>query len=327
MTFVDEAKAAQIAWKQRSSTLDEEARLPGEYRHKEYDFCLPREFARFNLLPDARPITSYFEAAEIPWHDSVDGGPSNHLRDSQVQCVNALAPLANDSDLVIAVFGESSQMVKPLPMGDPAAPDAYVAFEWIGEGDPLGEHPNGKGTRGANNTSADAAFRYERSDGSEVLTLIEWKYTEQYLGETGLKTSSTAKETRDGRYRHLFDDPDGPLDHELIPYDDFYVEPVYQLLRLSLLASQLEKNGAADIVRLLYCAPARNAELWRSLNRPSHREASPDGNLGTLWQKMQRRPDRFQLFDTAQLVAPDAPTSTEFKARYGHIAGAAASSD
>ena len=45
-----------------------------------------------------------------------------------------------------------------------------------------------------------------------------------------------------------------------------------------------------------------------------------DGHLGVLWQRMQRRPDRFVIFDTAALVAPDAPTSVEFKARYGHMA-------
>ena len=324
MTFVQEAKAAQIAWKQNTPTLPEEARHKGTYREREYDFCLPREFGRFNLLPDARHATSYFEAAAIPWHDSVDGGPSNHLRDSQVQCVNALAPLADDADGLVAAFGATLDMAKPVRMHDPAAPDAFLAFEWIGEGNPLGELRDGVGTRGAKNTSVDAAFRYEDSDGREVLTLVEWKYTEQYLEETGLKTSKTSKATRDARYRHLFEDPDGPLDHDLIPYDDFYVEPVYQLFRLSLLAWRLETARAADAVRVLYCAPARNTELWASLNRASHREACGGGpeHLGDLWQKMQRRPDRFQLFDTAQLVAEQAPTCAEFKSRYGHIASA-----
>ena len=94
---------------------------------------------------------------------------------------------------------------------------------------------------------------------------------------------------------------------------------MYQLFRLSLLAWRLEAAGVADCVRVLYCAPARNLELWASLNRASHREMG-DGNLGVLWQRMQRRPDRFVIFDTAALVAPDAPTSAEFKARYGHMA-------
>jgi hypothetical protein len=320
MPFGQEARLAQIGWKHRTATLRASARRKGLYREHYYDFCLPREHARRNLLPDARDALAYFEAAHIPWHDSVDGGPSNHLCDSQVQCVNALMPLARDPERVLSVFGTALRVATPLPMGDPAAPDAYLAFEWIGEDNLLGEWPDGIGTRGANNTSADAALRYLDQSGREVLTLIEWKYTEQYVDAGELRTSRTSHATRDARYRHLFDDPDGPLRQDLIPYRDFYVEPVYQLFRLSLLAWQLERAGAADLVRVLYCAPGRNAELWRSLNRESHRAAC-DGHLGDLWRKMQRRADRFELFDTAQLVAPTAPTSAEFKSRYGHMAG------
>jgi hypothetical protein len=320
MTFSQEARTAQIAWKHRSTTLPDGAQAKGRYRDREYDFCLPRDCARLNLLPEARDTIGYFDAAAIPWHDGVDGGPSNHLCDSQVQCVNALAPLARDPELTMSVFGETLQIATPLPMRDPAAPDECIAFEWIGEGDPLGEWVDGVGTRGAKNTSADAALCFLDRSGRTVLTLVEWKYTEQYVETGELQTSRTSQATRDARYRHLFDDANGPLRHDLVPYADFFVEPVYQLFRLSLLAWQLERSGAADVVRVLYCAPFRNAELWRSLNRASHRAASA-GNLGDLWRRIQRRPDRFDLFDTAHLVTPIAPTSSEFKSRYGHMAG------
>lgn len=173
------------------------------------------------------------------------------------------------------------------------------------------------GTRGANNTSADAAIRFRNQEGGTELALIEWKYTESYpVGKSALKTSVTSKETRDSRYRHLFDDPDGPLHHDVVPYDDLYFEPFYQLMRLSLLAWQVEMNDPGiERVRVVYCAPAANHELWNSLSRPTH-----VGDVASLWHSMQRRPDRFVVVDTAVLVEPSAPTSTEFKDRYGHLA-------
>ncbi len=319
MTFRQEADAAQINWKQETATLDDCERRAGEYRGYARDFCVPRAAARKNLLPDAHGAIDYFAAAGIPWHDGIDCGPSNHLCSSQVQCANALMPMAGRPDAIERVFGDALQIATPLPMCDPVAPGAFVAFESIGDGNPLGEWKNGVGTRGAHNTSADAALRYIDTAGREVLTLIEWKYTEQYVGAGELQTSTTSMATRDARYRRLFDDPDAPLRHDVIPYDDFYVEPVYQLFRLSLLAWRLEVAGAADIVRVLYCAPGRNAELWASLNRESHAGAG-NGHLGDLWRNMQRRPDRFEIFDTAQLVGTNAATSAEFKCRYAHMA-------
>lgn len=51
----------------------------------------------------------------------------------------------------------------------------YVAFEWIGQENYLGERisRNGRRTRGANFTSADAAVLFERSDKKRQMVLIE----------------------------------------------------------------------------------------------------------------------------------------------------------
>ena len=280
-------------------------------------------FAAQNLLPDARGALDYFAAAGITWHDGVDGGPSNHLRDSQVQCVNALAPFMHRPDAVLVgcsarefVVGNARAVRRRR-----SRPTSYVAFEWIGEGNPLGEWTHGVGTRGAKNTSADAAIRHvERGRAHSGLAhrVEVHRAVPRRPGE--LHTSSTSQATRDARYRPLYEDPDGPLRHDVIPYDDFFVEPVYQLFRLSLLAWRFEVAGVADCVRVLYCAPARNLELWASLNRESHREMG-DGNLGDpLADGCRSVPIGSSVFDTAALVAPDAPTSAEFKARYGHMA-------
>ena len=91
--YASEHNKLAVAWKQRSLTLPDEARVPGVYEkhQRAYPVCLPIEYASHNLLPEVRDgAIELFTELDIPWHDSVAGGPSNHLRDSQVQCVNAL---------------------------------------------------------------------------------------------------------------------------------------------------------------------------------------------------------------------------------------------
>jgi hypothetical protein len=42
-----------------------------------------------------------------------------------------------------------------------------------------------------------------------------------------------------------------------------------------------------------------------------------------LWDALRLEHDRFSWPDTASFVAPDAPTSDEFKDRYAHLAAPA----
>ena len=53
---------------------------------------------------------------------------------------------------------------------------------------------------------------------------------------------------------------------------------------------------------------------------------APAHDVRELWDALQIQSDRFVWFDTAALVAPDAPTSPEFKDRYGHLARVAVTS-
>jgi hypothetical protein len=132
------------------------------------------------------------------------------------------------------------------------------------------------------------------------------------------------------RYRALYEDPNGPIRHGVLPYEDLFVEPFYQLFRLTLLADQMERSHeeAAERVRLLYVAPARNADLWTSLNRASHRALADqlvdDDNpraVEAVWSSMCRRPDRFVYMDSARFVEMGSPASDEFRSRYGHLGG------
>ena len=164
MNFVDEARRAAVRWKGITKTLPEAARESAAYRGATgppLPFCLPAAFARYNLLPAGRDHGLLrFEELRIPWHHGVDGSPNNHLLSSQVQCVNALAPFAQDPSAVRRLFGAVLDIAEPLPFGSTGSDgDDLIVFEWIGEDDYLGESGSGLRTRGAKATSADAAIR------------------------------------------------------------------------------------------------------------------------------------------------------------------------
>jgi hypothetical protein len=109
-SFSKEADDDLVAWK-----LDELQDLdcPSSPYSKNpdgpvYDTCLPLEFAHYNLLPEAQEAAlERFRKLGIRWHDGTPVGPSNHLRSSQVQCVNALMPFVNDPAALRALFGGS----------------------------------------------------------------------------------------------------------------------------------------------------------------------------------------------------------------------------
>src|SRR5690348_6519736 len=114
MTYSENEKTRAIAWKMSTPTLPPAAKVPAPYVSKTgtangpaYDFCLPREFAALSLLPEVRePALALFAELGIPWHAGVDGGPSNHLLSSQVQCVNALGQMVRDPERLVRAFGE-----------------------------------------------------------------------------------------------------------------------------------------------------------------------------------------------------------------------------
>ena len=315
-TFAERARQRACDWKQHSPTLPDEARVPAPYIRDGnpvgcYPYCLPPPLSAYNLLPEVRAeAVQRFAADNIAWQAAIDGRPTNHLLSSQIQCVNALMPLATDPRLLVAAFGQVLPIGEPMPIED----GRYLTFEYIGAADHLAEaKPGIARERGRFCTSADAAIRYRQPDGGTEIALIEWKYTESYKGRPLAKS----RNDRLDRYRPLFEAPDGPLRTDVIPYADLFVEPFYQLMRQQLLAHAMERSAelGADTVKVLHVAPATNAELQLSLTHDSHRAAG--STLYSAWRAMLRRPDRFVTLDSAQLATP-AITSEEYVARYAH---------
>lgn len=321
MSFRDEATEAALHWKHNTDLLPEAARAPGPVNGRgSHDVCLPERYAHCNLLPEALSAIGWFATAGIPWHNRGNGVCTNHLLSSQVQCVNALAPMAFDPDAIRACFDGPLDIAELLPVGALEAPDALVAFEWIPDTDLLREWRGLPGQRGTGNTSIDAVIRYTTSSGAREMALIEWKYVEDYRA-TPYDDQMLGR--RLGRYRRLLEDPDSPIRPD-VRHADLIRDPVYQLMRMQLLAWQLEAHNDLDAARVVLCTPGRNTGVLHALPDRLLDSAPPpacdDSNLVELWTGLLTRPDRFVHIDTAALAVQDAPTTADFKVRYGHLA-------
>ena len=237
-----------------------------------------------------------------------DGGPSNHLLSSQVQCVNALGQMAGDPGRLARGFASVVDIGEVLEV----EPGRFLTFEFIGPVDYFGESPGRPRVRGAGCTSVDAAFLHRAGDGVVELVLVEWKYTESYR----LRTPDPARDQiRRARYQAAVDDPGGPIDASVLPFELLLDEPLYQLVRQQLLAHALETSGAlgAGRARVVHVAPRANTAYQRSLHRPEHLAGS--ATVDAIWSRLLRHPDRFTHLDSAVFSDPDV-TSAEYAARY-----------
>ncbi len=263
------------------------AQAAGTYRNAGRPFCLADGCSAENLHESLRKdAVDYFRACAIPWHDGLleelnkeqpRSLPSNHLCCSQTACVNALAPMMRDPKLLRSVFSIFlPELAEPLPMDrDQLLPDGtrpYLSFEWIGTQPYLSE--GNRGTRGANATSAYFAFRFRRYDRRIHLVLGEWKYTESY----GAKASPAPGDAkRQSNYRDDFAKWSANRSG-LPPYEAFFVDPFYQLMRLTLLARAMQdarRSGDgemnAHVVSVVHVSPDANRQFAETFTAPVFR--------------------------------------------------------
>jgi hypothetical protein len=301
--------------------LPQEAQVPAGYVNKDghvgstlHDFCLPPLFASYSLLPEVREeAVPLFGELGIPWHASVDGGPSNHLLSSQVQCVNALGQMVHDADRLKLAFGELLGIDEVLEV----EPGRFLTFEYIGPTDYFHESPGAPRTRGARCTSVDAAFVHRAVDGVVELVLVEWKYIEAYRVR---KPDASKDATRLARYGAAVADPTGSVRGDVLPFEYLLDEPFYQLVRQQLLAHKLERDSAVDAsrVRILHVSPAANVAYQQSIARPEVRAVGDTVN--EVWQQLLRHHDRFQSLDSNFFLDPNV-TSDEYVLRYAETIG------
>jgi hypothetical protein len=305
-------------WKDTTRTLSREAKAPGEVRARggalvEVDYALPRAYATHNLLPEVRePALALFEEHQIAWHQSINGGPTNHLRSSQVQCVNALGQMMADPERIKLAFGGQLDIATIRDFGeiDPEESGRFLTFEFVGRGDYFGEGI----TRGSQSTSVDAAFAYVDSQGRDALALVEWKFTETYPSAD--RNGEAKAATRLSRYEQGLRHPDGPIDVDGIELTDLFHEPIYQLVRQQLLASELERDAEvkAERVTVVHVLSPDNDAYQRSYVAPELRGRG--ATASEVWSSLLRVPDRFVPLDPAVFLDP-AITSDEYVLRCG----------
>lgn len=299
--FLESEKCRQTEFKVNSPYFSEAAREVGFYKGKLWPFCLPLDYAEENLFPEIRQTApAYFASYGIKWHDGLNGKPSNHLCDSQVCCVNFLFPFAQKphilAEVLKTVFPNLQEML-------PIENEQYIAFEWIGLKNYLGEKisRNGKRTRGANFTSADAAVLFQSSDRSKQMVLIEWKYTESY-GSINLKFSKSSTD-RTEIYKPFYMQNDCPLNKDLLPsFDSLFYEPFYQFMRQQFLAYEMERahEMGVNVVNVLHIAPARNTDFHK-ITSPELAKAKLGKTAIEVWKRLLEEKDKFISVSTETL--------------------------
>lgn len=315
--YRDGQRLAAARWKAASSALPAVARVDAPYVGKDgrtgsraYPFCLPAAHAHHNLLPGVRDAAiTLFAELGIPWHAGIEGGPSNHLLSSQVQCVNALMPMLTDASRIKRSFGGVLDVDEVLEV----EPGRFLTFEYIGPTDFFGESRGRPRVRGAQCTSVDAAFLYRTAAGTTELALVEWKYVEDYRNPRRPEPGKDA--VRRGRYHAAWIDPHGPVRPDMLAFEDVLDEPFYQLVRQQLLAHKLESAHVlgADRVRVVHVHPAGNDAYQESLVRDTHRALG--GTVDEVWHQLLREQDRFIVLESEAFLDAEV-TSPEYARRY-----------
>ncbi|MCU4177318.1 PGN_0703 family putative restriction endonuclease [Carboxylicivirga sp. N1Y90] len=269
----------------------------GIYRGKERDFVLLNPLE--NLYSGIRhEAIEYFNDNKIVWWPGCNV-PTGHLLSSQIACVNHLCFLRNNKEAALKVLqGLNPEFMEACADFE----DGYVGFEVTSNESYLNEvKPGKKQTRGANCTSVDAMMSGKLTSGKKIQVLIEWKYTESY--PKSCKADGSSGETRQNRYNALINDHDSPVKAK-VPIQNFYYEPIYQLMRQTLLAWQMVKHKEQEL----------NADDWLHIDvipedniQLRNKVGAPDlviDNLHESWTSLLKKPEKYRMFTPEDLLKP-----------------------
>ena len=231
---------------------------------------------------------SYFSRNNITWWMGDEKTePTGHLLSSQVACLNHLYFVRQRKDVATAILKNVSDKIEEAVTVD----GGYVAFEAIGRKNYLGERSH---TRGANSTSVDAIMVGKKNRGSNILFLIEWKYTEEY------REDNKYIQERYKLYNRLLEESDCPIDTK--DYESLYYEPFYQLMRQTLLGWKMVQAGEyqCDEYIHLHVIPENNTEL-RDRVTSSELKGS---NMSEAWKSVLKERKRYKVVSPEKLIKP-----------------------
>ncbi len=299
MSFRDREK---IRYKEIENDIFENDPFFGVYGKTPRTFCLLD--SRKNINSEYREIAiQYFRNRKIPWHDGLmefknNDLPSNHLCCSQSACVNYFMPFMNDKNglkLFLIGLGYSVNEVLPIELDNIKNENIhnYVGFEWIGEKNYLNEKMRSKiRSRGKYFTSADFVFRFKQNDKKIRIVLGEWKYTEYYTINKNMRFSKNKTD----RYKIYYDYLRYKNSHFNIEENEFkhlFYDPFDQLMRLQLLAQEMEKNKEmnSDIVSTIHIVPKANREFNYKITSPNLSKYG--SSVHEIWEKITKK-DKFK---------------------------------
>ena len=268
---------------------DEVFRDPGAgvFFEKEREFVL--QDPTLNLWAGIREdVIKYFERNHIAWWMGDEKNePTGHLLSSQVACTNHLYFVRQRKDVATAILQNVSDKVVEADTID----DGYVEFEAIGEKNYLGERSH---TRGANSTSIDAIMVGKKNDGSNILILIEWKYTEEYREENKYIPA------RSDIYDKFLHKDNCPID--TADYESLYYEPFYQLMRQTLLGWKMVQAGEYECDEYIHVhvIPEDNVELRERVTSPRLK----GDTMSEAWKSVLREPGRYIVISPEEFMKP-----------------------
>jgi hypothetical protein len=135
-----------------------------------------------------------------------------------------------------------------------------------------------------------------KESGSNILFLIEWKYTEEYREENKYIPK------RYEIYDELLKEDGCPIDTE--DFESLYYEPFYQLMRQTLLGWKMvqAREYHCDEYIHLHVIPENNTELRDRVTSPKLR--SRGGNMSEAWKSVLREPGRYKAIPPEEFMKP-----------------------
>jgi hypothetical protein len=301
----------QARFRATSPIINEAARRPDDPMGQRHGHLLTLGYEDQNLFPPLRGpggAVEFFAARDIKWWRAQTTGdtiginrPTRNLASSQVACVNFLLPLASVPgalETVVHCLDSQAESVVPLEY---RGLRSAIEFEWIGLEGSLEETANPR--RGYGVTSADAlmvAVTQRRRRGY----LFEWKLGESY--KAGLyKGDGSRGQDRRRRYTPLYQAADSSF-NGAIRLEDWLYDPLYQLLRLRLLADRMvrRREFGVEEVRLVVVCPMENtAYLGRVTSSGMWKRLPEAQTLAEVMQATLRNPLSFAITSPADLIA------------------------
>ena len=148
-----------------------------------------------------------------------------------------------------------------------------------------------------------------RKKGKNVILVIEWKYVEHY-GNTDKSKNPKGKKSGDTRVNNYAGDKD-VLNPNLIqnshqlkmiePFNIYFHEPFYQLMRQTLWAEQLIKFKESETIKAddfihVHVIPNQNAEL-----KGTYKYSGRD--LESTWKSCLNNPEKYIVISPDELLS------------------------